>query len=59
MVAYPHFVDLEASGLRWSGFPIKAAWNNPNGSIHSLLIAPMLIADWDDLYTDLCPSLNQ
>ncbi len=45
---YPRFVDLEASGLHWSGFPIEVAWNDPDGEIHSYLIDPALVTDWDE-----------
>ena len=40
----PTFIDMEASGLGNTSFPIEVAWNNSDGMITSRLVKP--VPDW-------------
>jgi len=41
---YPHYIDIEASGLVEESYPIEIAWNDDTGVITSHLIKPL--AEW-------------
>ena len=41
---FPTFLDIEASGLGNTSYPIEIAWNNSNGEILKRLIKPS--SDW-------------
>ena len=40
----PTFIDIEASGLGNTSFPIEVAWNDSEGAITNRLVKP--VADW-------------
>lgn len=44
----PVFIDIEASSLSSSSYPIEIAWNDHEGNIHSYLISPVGITSWTD-----------
>ncbi|HNH45247.1 MAG TPA: hypothetical protein PK633_14300 [Agitococcus sp.] len=44
----PVFLDIEASSLSSSSYPIEIAWNDHTGHIQSYLISPMGIKSWTD-----------
>jgi len=45
---YPVFIDFEASSLNDDSYPIEVAWNDPDGTITSILIKPHWSwTDWD------------
>ncbi|TVR39784.1 MAG: hypothetical protein EA402_14340 [Planctomycetota bacterium] len=45
---YPCFLDCEASSLSEASYPIEVAWNDPDGTIHNLLINPQSLPAWTD-----------
>jgi len=47
-VLYPVFLDIEASSLNFTSYPIEIAWSNKQGTIESFLINPSWINDWKD-----------
>lgn len=47
MTALPHFIDIEASGLDFSSYPIEIAWSDSSGHIESYLINPYAIDTWN------------
>jgi len=44
----PRFLDIEASSLSNSSYPIEIAWSDENENIESYLINPELIEEWTD-----------
>jgi DNA polymerase III epsilon subunit-like protein len=49
-------IDIEASGLHQTSFPIEVAWTGPNTPTQSFLIKPdasWAMADWDDAAQDI------
>src|SRR6266702_473695 len=44
----PIFIDLEASSLSSTSYPIEIAWNAPDGTIEAYLISPAHIPHWTD-----------
>jgi len=45
-IAYPKFIDFEASGLSDESYPIEVAWNNVDGTVESYLINTDCVTDW-------------
>jgi hypothetical protein len=45
---FPVFIDIEASSLSSSSYPIEIAWNDQEGNIESYLISPAAIKSWTD-----------
>jgi len=48
MIVMPRFLDIEASSLNDSSYPIEIAWSYPLGDIESHLINPYFIDNWTD-----------
>jgi len=48
MIVMPRFLDIEASSLNDSSYPIEIAWSDPYGNIESHLINPYFIDHWTD-----------
>jgi DNA polymerase III epsilon subunit-like protein len=49
-------IDIEASGLHQTSFPIEVAWTGPNTLTKSFLIKPdasWAVADWDESAQDI------
>jgi hypothetical protein len=44
----PRFIDVEASSLDNSSYPIEIAWSNSAGHIESYLINPYAVDSWND-----------
>ena len=44
----PRFLDIEASSLSNTSYPIEIAWSDGQGNIESYLINPNPIGEWTD-----------
>jgi len=47
-IQIPRFLDIEASSLSDSSYPIEIAWSDEKGDIESHLINPYAIEEWTD-----------
>ncbi len=47
-IIMPRFLDVEASSLSDSSYPIEIAWSDKQGNIESQLINPYAIEAWTD-----------
>lgn len=48
MIAYPRFIDVEASSLGSNSYPIEIAWSDEFGEIESHLINVYAVDSWTD-----------